>query len=302
MNKLSRAKRVQVVSCLIEGCSIRATVRMTGVSKNTVTKLLCDLGSLCIDWHDENVHDLECKRIQAYEIWSFCYAKDRNVPERMRDQPGIGSIWTWTAIDADSKFMVSWLCGDRDAEYAKVFMHDVASRLANRVQLTTDGFKAYLVAVPEAVANDIDFAVIREIYGNGPDLKSTAVRYSPPKRFECERIEINERPDRKHINTSYVERANLSMRMQIGRFTRLTNAFSKKYENLCCAVSLHMMHYDFCRKNQALGTSPAVACGLADHVWSIVELIGLLENQEQAAIETGAMKRGTYRKKAFDSK
>lgn len=302
MNKLSREQRVRVVSCLVEGCSIRATVRMTGVAKNTVTKLLCDLGSLCIDWHDENAMNLPSKRIQADEIWSFCYAKDKNLPERMRDRPDVGSIWTWTALDADSKFMVSWLCGNRDAETAKGFMHDVAYRLANRVQLTTDGLNAYLSAVPDAFEDDIDYAIIQKIYGKDPDLRSTEVRYSPPKCVDCKREGVIGHPLRQHVSTSYVERHNLTMRMQMRRFTRLTNAFSKKYENLCCAVALHMMHYNFCRKHQTLGTSPAVKVGLADHVWTIDELIGLLENQEQQAIEAGAMKRGSYRKRGSDSK
>lgn len=275
---------------------------MTGVAKNTVTKLLCDLGSLCIDWHDANVRNLRCKRVQADEIWSFCYAKDKDLPDRLRDQPGVGSIWTWTAIDADSRFMVSWLCGDRDTDTATAFMHDVAYRLANRVQLFTDGLNAYLIAVPDAFKDDIDYAIIRKIYGKDPDLRSSAVRYSPPKCVDCRREGVIGRPVRIHVATSYVERHNLTMRMQMRRFTRLTNALSKKYENLCCAVALHMMHYNFCRKHQTLGRSPATAVGLTDHVWSIDELVGLLENQERAGTEAGAMKRGPYKKRTGNSK
>lgn len=277
MNQLNTAKRVQIVAALTEGMSIRATVRMTGAAKNTVVKLLNDLGCACAKYHDEHVRNLNSERVQCDEIWSFCYAKEKNLPDRMRDMPGVGSVWTWTAIDSDSKLMISYLCGNRDTETAESFMHDVAERVTNRIQLTTDGLKCYFVAVPAAFGYDIDYAIVNKVYGRDIDF-ATESRYSPPKCVGCVREGKIGRPLAQHVSTSHVERQNLTMRMGMRRFTRLTNGFSKKFSNLRHAVALHFMHYNYCRKHQTLGTSPAVKAGLADHVWSLDELIGLLDS------------------------
>jgi len=274
MNRLTTAKRIQVVRALVEGNSIRSTVRITGVAKNTVVKLLADLGAACREYQDATLQDLDCKRIQCDEIWSFVYSKQKNVPLDKKDEFGFGDVWTWTAIDADSKLVVSFLVGGRDTEWALEFMDDVASRLANRVQLTTDGHKPYLVAVEEAFGGGIDYAVLQKIYGNPG--KEEERRYSPAVCTGTQVHKISGRPDKRHISTSYVERQNLTMRMGMRRMTRLTNAFSKKVENLEHAVALHFMYYNFCRKHQTLGTTPAVKAGVADHVWSIEEVLKLL--------------------------
>jgi IS1 family transposase len=281
MNRLSTADRIAVVSALLEGMSIRATVRMTGVAKNTVVKLLRDLGEACAAWHDDHVRGLTCQRIQADEIWSFCYAKDKNLPDSMRGKPGVGSVWTWTGICADSKLIVSWHVGARDTECAMAFMEDMADRLIHRVQLSTDGHRPYLIAVPHAFGNDIDYAIIEKIYGRNTSI-DPSTRYSPPKCIGCRRQGVIGQPLRQHVSTSYVERQNLTMRMGMRRFTRLTNAFSKKLENLKCAVALHFAHYNFCRKHQTLGTTPAVAAGIADRQWSLADLVSLLENRTSA--------------------
>ncbi|MDO8614671.1 MAG: IS1 family transposase [Dehalococcoidia bacterium] len=276
MNKLSNVRRGQVVRCLVEGNSIRATVRMTGVAKNTIVKLLVDLGEACAKYHADNVVEVPSYRIQCDEIWSFCYAKAKNVPTSKQGEFGYGDVWTWTAIDADSKLCVSWLVGGRDSGWALDFMDDVAARLQYRVQLTTDGHKAYLMAVEDAFGSDIDYAVLVKLYGRNP--KEDEARYSPAV---CTGIKIEKvagDPDPAHISTSYVERQNLTMRMSMRRFTRLTNAFSKKVENLAAAVALHFMHYNFCRVHQTLKTTPAVASGLADHAWTIDEIVALLDS------------------------
>lgn len=254
---------------------------MTGVAKNTVTKLLLDLGAACGDFQDEYLRGLPCKLIQADEIWSFCYAKDKNLPDHMRGQPGIGSIWTWVAMCADTKLAVAWMIGNRDACCAQVFMHDVADRLANRVQLTTDAHHAYLSAVPSAFGNQIDYAMLRKIYGSESKV-TPETRYSPPKCIGCKPKGIIGRPLRKHVSTSFVERQNLTMRMQMRRYTRLTNAFSKKAENLRAALNLHFMHYNFCRLHQSIKTTPAVAARVALQPWSIEALVGLLQDRERS--------------------
>ena len=274
MNRLSTADRVRVVSALVEGCSIRATVRMTGVAKNTIVKLLAELGTKCQEYHDEHVRGLTSKRIECDEIWSFVYSKQKNVPEEKQGRFGYGDVWTWTALDADSKLIVSWLVGQRDTNYAIAFMNDVADRLTNRVQLTTDGLKSYLVAVDHAFSGDVDFAQLVKIYG--PD-KTTATRYSPPALTSIEEKMVCGAPDARHVSTSYVERQNLTMRMSMRRFTRLTNAFSKKVENHEHNVALHFMHYNFCRVHQSLRVTPAMEAGLADHVWDVEELVALLD-------------------------
>lgn len=275
MNRLSNERRAQVVRALIEGNSIRSTSRMTGVAINTVVKLLIDLGGTCAEYHDQNVREVPSRRIQCDEIWSFCYAKQKNVPLGKQGGFGFGDVWTWTAIDADSKLCVSWLVGGRDSGWALEFMDDVASRLQYRVQLTTDGHKAYLIAVEDAFGSNVDYATLQKLYGKAQ--KEEETRYSPAVCTGVKLDVIQGDPDPKHISTSYVERQNLTMRMGMRRFTRLTNAFSKKIENHMCAVALYFMHYNFCRAHQTLKTTPAVAAGLADHVWSIEELVALLE-------------------------
>jgi IS1 family transposase len=273
MNTLSTEKRCQVVAALVEGNSIRATVRMTGVAKGTVLKLLVDLGKACEEYQRRTLVNLKSKRIQCDEIWSFCYAKEKNVPVAKRGQFGYGDVYTWTALDADTKLMVSWLVGERDAGYAAEFMNDVASRLSSRIQLTTDGLKAYLMAVEDAFGADIDYAQLVKIYGEAPEAEK---RYSPAQCIGCERKAVTGFPDPRHVSTSFVERQNLTMRMSMRRFTRLTNAFSKKVENLEAAVALHFMWYNFGRVHQTLRVTPAMEANVSDHVWSIAEIVALL--------------------------
>ncbi len=273
MNRASTEKRERVVAALVEGNSIRATVRMTGVAKNTVVKLLVDLGQACARYHDAHVRNVTTKRVQVDEIWSFCYAKQKNVPEPKRGEYGYGDVWTWTAIDADSKLIVSYMPGLRDAGYADEFLGDLRSRLAGRVQLTTDGLKLYLVAVAGAFADKVDYAMLVKMYGPDP---SAEKRYSPPVCLASRRASIIGDPDAAHVSTSYVERQNLTMRMSMRRFTRLTNGFSKKIENHEAAIALHFMYYNFCRIHQTLRVTPAMEAKLTDHVWEISELLALL--------------------------
>ena len=265
MNKLSPERRAQVISALVEGNSIRATCRMTGAAKGTVLKLLADVGEVCRDYQDKHVRKLTSRRIQCDEIWAFCHAKEKNVPEEKKGQFGYGDVWTWTAIDADSKLVISWCIGGRDSYTGLAFMQDVARRVSQRVQLTTDGHKVYLNAIENVFGIDIDYAMLVKVYGRPS--KEEQRRYSPASCVGTETQVIRGNPDPKHINTSYVERQNLTMRMGMRRFTRLTNAFSKKVQNLGHAVALHFLHYNFCRVHQTLGTTPAVAAGVADHVW-----------------------------------
>jgi len=274
MNKLRKEKQAQVVAALIEGNSIRATVRMTGVAKNTIVKLLAELGKACAEYQDKAFKNLSCKRIQCDEIWSFCYAKEKNVPQDKRGIFGYGDVWTFTAICADTKLVPSWHIGRRDLEDATIFMKDLASRLANRVQLTTDGHKMYLEAVDHAFGADIDFSQLIKLYGQTAEGQK---RYSPAQCIGTLKTRINGNPEAKTISTSYVERQNLTMRMNMRRFTRLTNAFSKKIENLFYAVSLHFMYYNFCRIHQTLRVTPAMEAKVTDHVWSIEEILRLIQ-------------------------
>ena len=275
MNKLSIEKRTQIIGLLVEGNSLRATSRLADVSINTVTKLLVDIGTACQKYHDENVVNVPSKRVQCDEIWSFIYAKDKNLPEKFQGKYGVGSIWTWTAIDADSKLMISYLVGNRDAKYAKVFMEDVASRLKNRVQLTTDGLKAYLEAVDRTFGIDIDYAQLVKLYGNSLEGEH---RYSPADCTGAIKQVVTGDPKAKHISTSYVERQNLTMRMSLRRFTRLTNAFSKKVENHAHAIALHFMYYNFVRIHKTLRVTPAMEAGLSKKPWTIEDLARLLED------------------------
>lgn len=281
MNQLSHERRTQVVRALCEGNSIRSTARMTGVAINTVVKLLCELGSACLDYQDAIMQDLPCKRLQCDEIWSFVYAKAKRVPAEHRGEFGYGDVWTWTAIDAETKLVPCWYVGNRTADDAAAFINDLAGRLAHRVQLTTDGHRPYLEAIEGAFGSEIDYAMLIKLYGVDPNAER---RYSPPECLGVEVHVIAGKPDRKHISTSYVERQNLTMRMSMRRFTRLTNAFSKKVENHMHAVALHFIYYNFARPHQALKTkenpyprTPAMAAGIADHVWSISEIVALLD-------------------------
>jgi IS1 family transposase len=274
MNSLSTAQRVAVVKALFEGCSIRSTVRMTGVSKNTISKLLLQLGAACTRYQDATLRDLPCRRLQCDEIWSFVGGKDKNLTDEQK-QSGLDSIWTWTALDADTKLIASWLVGSRDAQSAYEFMQDVAGRLRGRVQLTTEGHRPYLEAVEAAFGIDIDYAVLQKIYGQDANPEK---RYSPAVCLGCDVKEITGSPDPKHISTSYVERQNLTMRMSMRRFTRLTNAFSKRVENHAAAIALYFMYYNFARIHQTLRVTPAMEAGVATHVWSVDEIVSLLQD------------------------
>ena len=289
MNKLSSQERAHILQLLCEGMAIRSIVRVTGVSKNTVAKLLIDAGAACQTYHDTNVRDLNSRRVQCDEIWSFCYAKQKNVASAKAAPADAGDVWTWTAIDADSKLAVSWLVGGRDAGYATEFMNDVAERLSNRVQLTTDGHRAYLEAIESAFGADVDYAQLIKLYGASPEGEK---RYSPA---ECTGIRLNTvtgDPDPKHVSTSYVERQNLTMRMSMRRFTRLTNAFSKKVENHEHAVALHFMHYNFVRIHKTLRVTPAMAAGVTERLWDMSDIVELIEARETNRDRT----RGPYKK------
>jgi IS1 family transposase len=273
MNKLNREKQTQIIASLVEGNSLRATARMCDVVFNTVLKLVPQIGAACADYQDRVLRGLKCKRIQCDECWSFCYAKAKNVPADKRGQFGYGDVWTWVAIDADTKLVPSFMIGNRDAHAANVFIDDLASRLTSRVQLTTDGLKVYLEAVEGAFGSEIDYAILIKTYESSQE----ETRYSPAVCTSCERKPVTGRPDPKHVSTSFVERQNLSMRMGMRRFTRLTNAFSKKVENHAHSVALYYMHYNFCRIHKTLRVTPAMEAGIADHVWSIEEIAGLLD-------------------------
>lgn len=283
MNRLTTQKRVAVLNCLVEGNSIRATSRITGVAKGTILKLLASVGPLCAALHDETAQNLNIRRVQADEIWSFCHAKAKNVPADHKGEWGYGDVWTWTAICPDTKFMVSWLVGMRDTVSAVFFMDDVAGRLANRVQLTTDGHKPYLMAVDETFGSEgIDYAILQKIYGSEGSRKNPDTRYSPGVVTGVREEAIFGNPDPKHVSTSIIERSNLTLRMSCRRFTRLTNAFSKKVENLEHAVALHMWHYNYARPHSSLkGITPAQRVGVADHRWTLEELVGWLEYVEK---------------------
>jgi len=276
MNKLSTAQRARVISALVEGNSIRATVRMTGVAKNTIVKLLAHLGTACKAYQDEHLRNLKCRLIQCDEIWSFCYCKEKTLPDEKRGTLGVGDVWTWVAIDASSKLAVNWLVGKRSAEFAEAFINDLSTRLAHRIQLTTDGHRAYLTAVEGAFGADIDYAMLIKLYGSEEIGEGDERKYSPPKCIGCEKETIIGNPNPRFISTSYVERQNLTMRMSMRRFTRLTNGFSKKLENLHHAVNIHYMHYNFCRVHQTLRVTPAMEANVSDHIWTIDEIVFLL--------------------------
>ena len=277
MYKLTTVERAQILTALVEGNSIASTCRMFDVNKITVLRLLADAGTLAAQYHDLTVCDLPTKRVQLDEIWAFVHCKQRNVPAELQGSTEVGDCWTWTAIDADSKLMIAYYVGPRHAGSANKITHDVAWRLKDRVQLTTDGFRGYWDAVINAFNCEVDFAQLVKLYG--ADM-STPGRYSPP---ECIGIKVQPRtgnPDMKHVSTSFVERQNLTMRMSMRRFTRLTNGFSKKLDNHKHAVALHYFHYNFIRVHQTIGTTPAVMAGVADKIWTMVDFAQLLEREE----------------------
>ncbi|MGV9009660.1 IS1 family transposase [Brevundimonas sp.] len=289
MNKLPLAKRVQILAMLCEGSSMRSISRVADVSINTVTKLLVEAGETCLDMHDDLVRDVHASRIQCDEIWSFCHAKQKNVAAAKAAPEGAGDVWTWTAIDADSKLIVSYFVGDRSGDSAINLMDDLRARLANRVQLTTDGHKAYLEAVEGAFGGDVDYAQLVKLYGP----TYSPGRYSPAECTGIKKITVEGEPDKKHVSTSYVERQNLTMRMSMRRFTRLTNGFSKKLENHVHALALYFAFYNFVRIHKTLKVSPAMAAGITDRLWSLEDIANRIEAGKPAPA-----KRGPYKKRA----
>ena len=296
MNKLSTEQRAKILHLLCEGSSVRSITRLLNVGKNTVLNLMIDAGKACATYHDEHVIGVKAKRIQCDEVWSFIYAKQRNVPEAKAAPDGAGDAWTWTAIDADSKLIVSYFVGDRSGQSAMVLMDDLASRLANRVQLTTDGHKAYLEAVEGAFGADIDYAVLHKIYGSVPE--SAKGRYSPAECIGTEKHRIEGKPEEKHVSTSYVERSNLTIRMQNRRFTPLTNGFSKNLENHAYSVALFVMFYNFTRIHKTLRVTPAMQAGVTGHVWDVKDIVALVEAEEAKAAPT---ERGPHKKRVADA-
>ena len=292
MNKLSAEQRAKILHLLCEGGSVRSITRLLNVGKNTVLNLMIEAGKACAAYHDEHVHGLKAKRVQCDEVWSFVYAKQRNVADAKAAPDGAGDAWTWTAIDADSKLIVSYFVGDRSGQSAIALMDDLASRLANRIQLTTDGHKAYLEAVEGAFGADVDYAILNKIYGSVPE--SARGRYSPAECIGCKKERIEGKPEKKHVSTSFVERSNLTFRMQNRRFTRLTNGFSKKLENHAYSVALFVMFYNFTRIHKTLRVTPAMAAGVTKRLWDVKDIVALVEAQEAKAPAT---KRGPYRKK-----
>jgi IS1 family transposase len=294
MRKLDTKSRALIIRLLVEGNSIRATSRIADVSKNTVTKLLEDAGKACAAYHDENVKGVEAKHVQADEIWSFCYAKAKNVEGAKAAPAEAGDIWTWTAMDRDSKLMISYTIGDRSGATAREFMFDLASRVATRIQLTTDGHGAYLKAVTDAFSGDVDYAMLIKQYGDPTGTKGHERKYSPAECTGAIKEAIFGKPDMEQVGTSHIERQNLTMRMGMRRFTRLTNAFSKKAENHAYAVALHFMHYNFVRTHKTLRMTPAMAAGLVDTPWEVEDIVALVEKAENSAPK----KRGPYKPRA----
>jgi len=278
MNKLNIERQAQIIKVLCEGNSIRSTARITDSSINTVVKLLREVGAACLDYQNKALRNLTCKRIECDEIWSFCYSKERNVPEEHKGEFGYGDIWTFVAIDADSKLILSWLIGNREPEDAYVFAKDIKERLANRVQLTTDGHKMYYEAVEGAFGADIDYAMIVKYYGNTYDKNGRSIGY--PKCTNAKPKKVSGNPDMTKVSTSYIERQNLSMRMGMRRFTRLTNGFSKKIENQVYATALYFMYYNFARAHKTLANpyprTPAMVAGISNHIWTFEEIVNLM--------------------------
>jgi len=280
MNTLNQQRRASIIAALVEGNSVRAVSRITGVSKTTILKLIADVGQACEEYQRKNLHNLNCERIQCDEIWNFCYAKEKNVPAEKRGEFGFGDVWTWVAIDAESKLIPTWMVGNRDAGTAYAFMEDLAGRLNNRIQLTTDGLRVYLEAVESAFGSNIDYSMLIKMYGNEA---GNEARYSPAECTGIKVVPITGQPEPQHVSTSFVERQNLTMRMNMRRFTRLTNAFSKKIDNLRYSVAIHFMHYNFCRVHQTLRVTPAMEADVTDHIWSIEEIVDLLHESASIA-------------------
>ncbi len=289
MNRLSIKKRAQIMNLLVEGNSMRATSRIADVSINTVTKTLVDAGTACLAYQDETIRNVASKGVQCDEIWSFCHSKEKNVAPEDKGVLGHGDVYTWTAIDADTKLAISWLVGRRDGEYAEAFIADLASRLQGRIQLTTDGHGVYVNAIEKAFGGSVDYAMLVKIYEGMGAMDQR--RYSPSRFLSADKRRINGNPDMGDVSTSYVERQNLTMRMNMRRFTRLTNGFSKKIENLEHAVALHFMFYNFGRIHKTLRVTPAMEAGIADHVWTLEEIAGLVKDEPPK-------KRGPYKTKA----
>lgn len=287
MNRMPLVKRARILGLLVEGMSLRATARIADCSLNTVARLLAEVGEACSKYQDAHLRNLMCKRLQLDEIWSFVAMKDKQVPADLKGTPGIGDTWTWTAIDADSKLVVSWMVGNRSALAANLFVKDLASRLKNRVQITTDGLAVYVDAIAGAFNGEVDYAMLIKQYGDAPEGEK---RYSPAVCTGIKKKVVIGDPDMKEVSTSYVERQNLTMRMSMRRFTRLTNGFSKKVENHIHAISLHFMYYNFARIHKTLRVAPAMAAGVSDHLWSLEEIAALVQ-------EPVAKKRGAYKKK-----
>jgi IS1 family transposase len=279
MNRPSSEQSAKVISCLIEGCSIRSSVRMTGVAKKTVIRLVVEVGAFCADHQDRAFRNLNCQRIQVDECWSYCYCKQKNVTPEIADKnPGAGDAWLWAAIDADTKLVPCWLIAGRDANSARDFIEDLAGRLSSRIQLTSDGLKLYVEAVDRAFGPDIDFAQLIKVYGIPNDGEK---RHSPAVCLGCESHAVTGRPDPAHINTSYVERHNLSVRMTVRRFARLTNAFSKKIENHAAAVAPGYFAYNFIKIHRTLRITPAMAAGVTNRLWDVADLVAAWEAEER---------------------
>jgi len=281
MNKLTHEKRVQLVNCLIEGCSIRATVRMTGVAKKTVMRFLVEIGEVCAEYQDRVMRNLSCRRMQLDELWGFNYCKQKNVTSEIAEKiPGAGDVWLWVAIDAETKLVPCWRLGDRNGGTAFEFVRDLSARLRNRIQLTSDGHRVYLDAVESAFGSDVDYSMLVKLYG--ADRQESETRYSPAECIGCRTIPIIGNPDPKHISTSYVERQNWSVRTAMRRYTRLSNGFSRKIENHTAAIALNYFAYNFIKIHRTLRVSPAMAAGVTDRLWDAGDLVGLLEAEERA--------------------
>lgn len=297
MNKLNARTRTLILRCLVEGNSIRATARLADVSKVTVNKLLIDAGRACSEYHDKHAVGVRARLVQCDEIWSFTYAKQKNIATAKAAPEDAGDTWTWTALDSESKLIISYMVGGRDGEWAMAFMDDLRGRLANRVQITTDGHKAYLEAVEGAFGADVDYAMLVKQYGEPAGPKTSERRYSPAVCTGAKKVWISGEPEKAKVSTSNVERQNLTMRMHVRRFTRLTNAFSKKVENHAYAVALHFMYYNFARIHQSLRVTPAMAAGLTDRLWSVEDIVALVEAQEAAE---APKVRGPYKKRTAE--
>ena len=276
MNTLSRPQQVLALKCLMDGMSIRATTRVTGVARNTLARLIVETGKVCARYQDEALRGLRCERVQVDEVWSFVYAKEKNVPRATNAPPAAGDVWTWIALCADTKLVPAWWVGDRSGDTASAFIADLSSRLAKRVQLTSDGHRAYLAAVDGAFGSEVDYAMLVKLYGKGGNERQPDTRYSPSECIGARKQVITGSPDLAAVSTSYVERQNLTMRMSMRRFTRLTNAFSKKLENHCHAIAMHFMHYNFCRVHASLPGTPAMAAGVTDRLWEVGDVVDLV--------------------------